>query len=365
MAYIETSPRISTQVINRYLRKKVEPIYRKSKLLAMLRAKKRILFNQDGDGIVWFPRFVKRDINESDGSSIDISFPKTATRKKASLPWRSYNLGESVGKYERLVGQNSDVAIFKVYQDALDQVTSDFNDAFGPKLYGDGGAAGSKALMGFETALASTGSLITNGVVADPSDTYAGLSTVLGYYGGDWTADTGDTWPTGSGDSEYCAWSPILVDYNATGLGASTTNWANQWMRAMRWANDYMETVQNRTIDAFCLNTKLLNFAKTSLEGKLTIEVTQQSEMTKLDFRTLQFEGIELFSEYGVPDAVGYGIIWESMTLRSMQSQLFAIEKDRDIRTMDDLMAVDFWGNLQIETPAWMAKLLAITAAGT
>lgn len=365
MAHIESSPRISTQVINKYLRKKVEPIYRKSKLLGMLRAKKRILFNQDGDGIVWFPRFVKRDITASDGTTIDISFPKTATRKKASLPWRSYNLGESVGKYERLVGQSSEVAIFKVYQDALDQLTGDFTDAFGPKLYGDGGAAGSKELMGFETWLASTGSLISNGVCADPSDTYAGLSTALGNYGGDWTPDTSDAWPTGTGDSEYHAWSPILVDYNATGHGASTTNWSNQWQRSMRFANDYMETVQNRTIDAFCLNTKLLNSAKTSLEADQQIEVTQQSEMTKLGFRTLQFEGIELFSEYGVPDAVGYGIIWESMTLRSMQGQLFAMEKDRDIRSMDDLMAVDFWGNLQMETPAWMAKLLAITAAGS
>jgi hypothetical protein len=365
MAYIETTPRISTQVINRYLRIKVEPIYRKSKLLGMLRAKKRILFNQDGDGIVWFPRFVKRDITASDGATVDIAFPKTATRKKATLPWRSYNLGESVGKYERLVGQNSDVAIFKVYQDALDQLTSDFTDAFALKLYTDGGATGSKELMGFETWLASTGSLITSGVVADPSDTYAGLSTLLGNYGGSWSADTSNSWPTGTGDSEYCAWSPILVDYNATGLGASTTNWTNQWQRAMRFANAYMETVQNRTIDAFCINTKLLNDAKASLEADQQIEVTQQSEMTKLGFRTLQFEGIELFSEYGVPDAVGYGIIWDSLTLRSMQGQLVAIEKDKDIRSADDLLAADFWGNLQIETPAWMAKLLAITTAGT
>lgn len=360
MAHIEPTGRINTQVLNAYIRKQIEPVFRRSVLLAMLRSRGLISYNNDGKNIVWFPRFRKRTITAGDGNPVSIQFPRTQVYKEATLPWRQYQMGESVTKFEKLVGQKKETAIFKIYETALKQMSKDFVDDFGPKLYGDGNATGSKDLHGFDSCLAVSGT-VTNSLIGDPADTYAGLSTALGNYGGDWTPDSGGGFPTGTGDSIYHAWSPLVVDYTNTGWVAGTKTWPNTWQEVLGYALTYMTNIQNREPDILVLNAALLNQAKQSLESTQRFEITQSSDVTKLGFKTLMYENLEIVTEYGVPDAVGYLLSWDALELKSMQSQLVATETDFDIATSTDLIAMDAYCNLMIETPAWLGKVEAVT----
>ena len=357
---IGATARIRTSVINEYIRKRIEPIYRKDAFMAKLKSAGRITYGHGGEKVEWRPRFRRRTITAGDGNPVSISFPQTNTKKQATLEWVNYNLGESYTKFEKLVSQNKETAIFKIAEDAVNEMVDDFMEDFRLKLYTDGNAGDGNDLSGLETWMGSTGSVITDGVCADPSDTYAGLSTLLGNYGGDWTADTSDAWPTGTGDTEYHFWSPVLVDYTNTKFAGTAATWQYNWQKAIRYALTYGEVLQRQTYDLILLNPELLRIAKDSLDAIQQLEVTQNSDLTKLGHKTVQFDGHELVTEYGVPSAVGYLLSFDNLELMSMQKQLVGRMEDTDITTATDLKAIDFYGQMKCESPAFTAKLVAI-----
>lgn len=359
--HIAANARIEAAVLNDYLRAKVEPIFRKSALMGLLKSKGRITFGHTGKAMEWRPRYRRREIVATDGNPVSIDFPNYNLWKKAELPWRSYAMGASVNKYEKLVSANSKNAFFNLATEIVDTMAEDFVEDFRFKLYVDGGVAGSKDLHGLESCMSVSG-IISGGRVGNPNDTYAGISTVLGYYGGDWTADAGDSWPTGTGDVEYHFWTPTpVVDYTNAEFAGATNTWSANWQKAIRYAITYGGILQDQDFDVILLHPELLRQAKDTLEGKQTLEVTQQSSLVKLGFSTLQFEGHELVTEYGVPSGVGYLLRPEKLELCSLQKQLVSRDSDRDITTMQDLHACEFYGNLKIEAPSFFAKLQAIS----
>lgn len=358
---IATNARITTSVINAYMRNRIEPIFRKDVLMAMLKSKGRLTFNAHGAKLDWKPKFRRQDIVPGDGNPVSISFPQMNKRKVAQLEWVNYNLGASWNKYEELISQNKETALFKIAEDVVKDMADDFMESFRLKLYTDSSvAANSRDLSGLETMFAVNG-VIASGTVGSPNDTYAGLSTVLGNYGGDWTADTGKAWPTGTGSPEYCFWSPIVVDYTNSGWAATTKTWPNTWQEALNYAVTYGEQLQRQSFDLILLNSELLRQAKDSLIGKQTLEVTQNSELVKLGHKTIQFNGIEMASEYGVPSGVGYLLSFDKMELLSLQGQLVGKMDDSDITTAQQLRAMDFYGQLKFEAPSYFAKVAAIS----
>ncbi len=354
MAHIDASPRIAVSTLNKHIRKRVEPVFRTEVLLGGMKAAGRVTYNNTGKAMDWRVRFRRRQIVAGDGNPVSISFPSVNTKKTASLPWRQYQLGENVTKYEKLVGQTSDVALFKIVEEATRELTDDFNADFPLKLFGDGYATGSKDIHGLESIFSGitaagggTGSsLPTSG------DTYGGIDMSLGFYGGSWTGD----WPVGTGDEEYHFFTPLVVDVGDS-FFSGTATWAQNWQAAIRYLTTYGETLQKTHYDLLLLNPELLRTAKDSLEEKERFIVTQKSGLTDIGFKTLQFEGLELTQSYGVPADVGYGLRWDKMELKSMQGQLFASAKDDDITTSTELIAMDFYGNLMVDSPAYLAKL--------
>lgn len=366
MATIENSPRITTSALNAYTNKKVQAIYGKSILMAAIKSRGRQTNNWAGKSACnWFPEFRTLDIEPGDGNPVSISFPQTNYRREVTLPWRNYNRGESITKYEQLTteGQNRRAVLFKIVADLADKMSRDFIRSFRLKLYKDGNAAGStKDIHGLESIFSSTALIGSGAPTGNPTGTYAGQSMALGVTG-DWTADSGSQWPTGTGDPEYSWWSPLEVDYGAAYFAGATNSWANQWQSALSFAISYLSAVRDSKPDLFLLNTQLLYQAKKSLQSTEKFEVTQNSDLTRLGHKTLNYEGIEIADEYGVPDAVGYLLTFDQMELRSQQAQLFGKEDDMDITTMTKRLAMDFYGQLVFWSPAYFAKLLRITAA--
>jgi hypothetical protein len=275
-------------------------------------------------------------------------------------------MGESTTKFERLASQDPKTAIFNITEDVVTEMAQDFVENFNAELFVDGNAAATnKQIHGLESIFGNTGAVITDSVAANPDDVYAGHNTDLGDLGGDWTADDSNGWPTGTGDTEYCAYSPLMVDYNSTLFGGTATNWDYQWRQAINYVMTYGAVLQQADYDLLLLNPELLRRAKDTLNDNERFIATPKSMLTDLGFKTLSYEGLEMATSYGVPSGVGYFLRWGAMELRSMQSELVMPSDDFDIVTSERLHKLDCYLNLRIETPAYLAKLLAIATAGT
>lgn len=372
MAHIEADARTYISVIEEQIRKKVEPIFRKHVLMGALKKRGRISYNHSSHTMIWRPRVKRRSITPGVGNVPEAQFPRTVTKIKCELPWRSYWMGESTTKFEELASQNRETAMFRIVDDAVSEMSDDFAENFNDELFIDGNLAGNTERIHGLESLYSVNGLVNhgssgNGVVGLCNDTYAGHATAYGDLGGDWTPDTDKEYPTGSGDHHWHAWSPLVVDYNNTNLGGSTANWPNQWQRAIRFATSYGQTLQRAKYDVLLLETELLRTAKDSLENtqRSLITSTAGTELNQIGFQTLEFEGLEMTDSYGVPDAVGYFINFDKLELRSMQKQLVMPEKDWDITTSQKLFKLDAYLNMVMWAPSFFAKLQGISTAGT
>lgn len=365
---IDASAPITTSVLEAFTNKRVEPIFRKSVLMGALKSHGRISTNHAGKtACTWYPRFRRRTIEPGDGNPVSISFPETNVRRKAELLWRNYNLGASTTKFTRLVSSGNSGAgakLFNVVEELAAQLTDDFMEDFRLKLYLDGNLAGqTRDLMGLESIYSVNG-LVTNSAVGDPNDSYAGHSTALGVTG-EWTPGAGEGFPIGQGDTEYHWWSPMVVDYRYSGFGGTTNAWDDQWQQACNYLITYLGLLQQKDVDLLLLHPELLRKAKDSMIGIQTFEVTQNSSLTKLGHKTLQYNGIEMATEYGVPSDVGYALNFEQMELRSLQNGLLGTMNDEDITIASQLKALDFYGQFIMWAPSFFGKLQPISALGT
>jgi hypothetical protein len=337
----------------------IEPLYRDEPLLAMMRSKGKIRRGY-GKSIDWRPRFRRRTINANAGDIVSLSFPQTATRRKATLPWRSYDLGESVTKFEQYISEGpKEVVLYNIVEKVVEEMMDDFMTDFKAELYVDGNAGNANQIHGLESWFSVSGAY-SGGYVGVPNDTYAGLSTALGNYGGSWSATT---WPIGTGPTEYHAWSPMVVDYTDTAWDATTKTWPNTWHECLRFATTYMRILQKKGPNLFLLNPELLRQAKNSLTSAETFEITQNpgSALTKLGFQTLQFEGVELMDGYEVPSTVGYGLNFDELSLHHLGPQLVNPDNDEDITTATRRFALMSFCQMVPTTPAYFIKFDDIT----
>ena len=102
----------------------------------------------------------------------------------------------------------------------------------------------------------------------------------------------------------------------------------------------------------------MLMDAKNSLIDKERINIDRDSEMTKLGFRTLNYEGADITSAYACTAGSCYGLVWDALKLKSMQDKLFKKADQTDIVEQSKEIVFDFWGNLQFQSPAYFCKLI-------
>jgi len=366
MAHIEATPRVKATTINREIRRTVEVVSRKRRLLAALMKKGRVQYGFSGDQFNWRSRIRNITVNTNDDMK-PLVVTRTNLWKKFSLPKRSLRAGEAISKDERLSNKGSE-AVINIVGELTKALTQSITEQLCDDLYNDGNSSSgtcNERIHGVESWCGNTGTEVyDNSVgygVADPSDTYAGLQTDLDYYGGGtWTAPSDGEWPMGSGDPQYCAISPLLIDYENTCWAGSGNTWAYNWRKCMRFGRTYMESLHNEKVDVYLLNAELYRQALDSLTSEETIEVrsAKGGTMTALGFEAVTFEGTELTFEFGVPASVGYGLIWDKLQLVSWQNQLFQKEDDYAFDVQADELSIDFWGNLMIDSPAFFVKFL-------
>jgi hypothetical protein len=355
---------LDATTLNDRFRVKTDPLKQRSVMHAGLESNGRLMYNAEGENVEWRPEIATRTITAADPYAVRMSFPSRNMWIKAVLGWVTYNLGEKIAKIDRLANKG-EAAFFNLVDKVVDGIARDFVKELPKKYYTDSSTYPNE-LAGLESVYSVSG-LVSSGYVGNPDGTYAGNSQALGDLGGSW--DSTGVWPhTGTGTTDYCAWSPMVVDYQAalwTSYAAhSITNavWAETWRVAMNFLYLNMGRIQDRAPEVCIMHTEMLRQAEDTLQSTEKFEVTNNSGLTQLGHKTLQWKGIELAHEFACPADCAYMFNWDNLTLKSMQSQLVGYEEDHKIETSDDLYAADFYGQMIVEIPGFMGKLAAITS---
>jgi hypothetical protein len=334
--------RVVNTTMHQFIREEEVNILRNRKLLAMLKERGRISFNHSGDFMDWKVRY-KRAPMQGFTDSDTLTFARRDRWKTAQLEWRGYAGTDSMTKRERLMNKNAE-AIIKVFSQIGQNLMEDIEEHFGDELYVDGNASGNeKRMHGIESFMGVSGAA-SGGFIGVNDDSYAGLDTDLAAYGGTWSG----TWPNGTGDSHYDFWTPLVVDYEDTAWAAATKTWPNTCLEALRYG--IIKGKKNKSkkgmLDLILLNDELYRqfMDKLQTEEQINVDRTmKKGGLLSLGFSdVVNFDGVDVSSEYGVPETVGYGWAFEHMELRSLQGQLFVPEgPDFDIATQSYRFSID------------------------
>lgn len=342
--------RIVNTTISEYVRGEEINILRNRKLLDLMRSKGRLSFNHSGLSFVKRLRFKRAPmVGYADGDTL--TFSRRDRWKTAELDWRGYSSTDAMTKKEQLMNKGTE-AIVNVFSELAKSLMDDMNDQFGDELYKDGNATGNtKGIHGIESFMGA-GSVAANGYIVQPSDTYANLRTDLGYYAGSWSTSGGNvTWPQGTGDASYDFYSPLLVSYTNASFAAATDNWTNNAIEALRYG--IIRSKKNKTrdgsLDLIILDDELYRLFLGTNDSRQQVYVNRNEKtgLTALGWGdVINFEGVDITYEYGMPLNVGYGFNTMQMMLMSLQPTLFKADgpeyniEDKSWRT-----SLDFFGN--------------------
>ncbi len=350
---MDTWLRVANSTIAEYIRQEEVNILRSRKLLSLLQSKGRITFGHSGTHLDWKVRYKRVPITGyADGDTL--SYPRHEHRKTAQLEWRGYSATDSYTKFERLQNRSTE-AIVKAIAEIATFLKEDIQDNFGEELYVDGNATGNnKKIHGLESFFSTSGPVSAAVPVELNNDTYAGLLTAPGAYGGSWTTSGGNsTWPLGTGDAHYDFWTPLVTNASNPNFSAATDSWRNNVIECLRFGLVHTRAKNQSprgNVELILLDNELYRVFLEVNDSRQQIRITRGDKigMVALGFEdVVNFDGVDVTSEYGIPPNVGYGIATEAMELCSMQDQLFVPDSDTDISTKATRFSIDFFGNLK------------------
>jgi hypothetical protein len=279
-------------------------------------------------------------------------------------------LTESVTKIETLANQ-APQAIVSLMTGKVELMTKEMRQQFGSQFYVDGNAAGNTdKIHGLESFLSISGAA-TNGYVGTTNDSYAGLTTGLGDYGGSWSQKSGaTTWPIGSGDVQYDFWAPIVALYDNTAFGAGAT-WATVCEEVLSFVivHTHRNGGRQGMLDAFFLDRELYRQFMSFQRSRQRIEISRGvattgqagtldsmagGTLTSLGFPgVLYHDGVEVTQEFDVVVNRGYALNFDEMEMLCQDDMLFKGEGPVwSTPHQAYLFFLGFYGNVRINPRA-------------
>ena len=359
---------IATTITN-YLREEEIASLRKYKVFAALEGSGNIRTNMSGRGVQWEIQYRNHTPSGNNGET-PRSFARQNLWKNAELEFRGAQVTDAIYKKEMLENRSAQALVNVAGRMASRLITS-MEQYLAKEWVIDGYAAGNELRFhGIESFMGATQTInaTTTGASARtadtndpfyyPNDSYAGLSTVLGAYGGSGSSAT--FWPNGSNDVEFDFFSPVIVNADSAYFGAST--WKDNCAKALREA--IHQTRRNDTkedqIDMVLLDRRLFIDFLNSLDAKERVIVTRTNGLRSYGFTDVfEFDGVEVGSEVSVPAGVGYGLAVGNVELLCMESQLMVSEGPfYDELTQQYRYCVSTLGNLKFKSPRNFFKLV-------
>lgn len=324
-----------------YTRKIIENIFTNQPFLAMLKSKKKVFRQPGGDSIMKIIRY-KRSPLQTMSDMPSISFTRINKYVNAQQKPRGYWCGEMISFWERMLNQGT-AAYVKLYDEMMRQAVDDFAFNFPKEIWKDGDAAGNDGIHGIPSYMSISGFNANDPRIGVPNDTYATLSTALGVKG-TWTS--GVTWPAGSGQPGYHYWSPLVLDYLATGWTGATGTFESTCLRMFTFAQ-IVQRGRGKKVDSWMLTPEAYYLAKNKVESKENI-YTQRSQsstpLIKLGFgNVFNYEGADVTYDSDVPvlepnsgvTNAGYGLDFDTIELRHWTPQLlYTFPVDLSLETL-------------------------------
>lgn len=377
MAYKGFNPvafsRTAATTLANHIREVEESMLRNYQMGALLEAGGRVNYNNSGEGFDWPVQYRMHKVEGNTGET-QRNFARRNLWKTASLEFRGYQTTDSM-YYREFRSNKGPEGVVKVFDNFVERLETSLTQGLGGEYYADGSASGNEqSWHGLESMFVLNGTVnSTSGaqrsanaadIVGYPNDTYSGLSTVLGNYGGE--NESGQYWPDGIADAEYDFWSPLVVNYTTThaDLPSSTNTWAGQGDEAMRYAiiNAQRNTSKNGQITNILLSRDLYMGLLNIIDTKERIQISSEQSLRALGFKNvLNFDGIEVSWEAAIASGVGYGINYDNMELKSMDESLLRSEgPEYDIHSQSFNAVVSTLSNLKFSSPRNFFKLAAL-----
>jgi hypothetical protein len=359
---------IATTIVN-HLREEEIASLRKYKFFAALEGAGQIRTNMSGRGFDWEIQYRNHNPSGNNGET-PRSFARENLWKKLELEYRGAQVTDAIYKREMLENRSAQ-ALVNVAGKMASRLLTSMEQYLSKEWVQDGYASGNELRFhGIESFMAATQTIdsSTTGATARtadaadpffyPNDTYAGLSTVLGAYGGSATA-TG-FWPNGTSDPEFDFYSPVIVNADSSYFGAST--WKDNCVKAVREA--LHQTRRNDTkedqVDMVLLDRRLFIDFLNTLDAKERVIVSRQNGLRSYGFSDVfEIDGVEVSSENSVPANTGYGLAVGNIELLCMEQQLMVSEGPfYDELTQQFRYVVSTLGNLKFKSPRNFFKLV-------
>lgn len=373
-----TARRLATTTA-KYMKEVEDASMRNYPFLAQLQATGNVSYNNGGAGFTW-P--VKYRIHRVEGNTGQTSRTPQPTNlfKTAGLDYRGYQATDQIYKREML-SNTGEEAIVKLIDNFIERLKTSMEQVLATQHLVDGNATGNeKYWHGFESFLGTNGTInISTGAqrsanaadrVAYPSDTYAGLSTILANYGGE--NESSLVWPKGRADANYDFWSPIIVNAKSTDFSASTHTWAGQADQCLRWA--LTQTKRNSTKDG-SINTVLVSrdwfvdFKNLVAAKEQIYNKGRPDSLKGLGFEdVIIFDGTEIAADFACQTDVAYGYNIQNIELRCMEKSLIVVDSDKeggglfyDPLTQSWMAIVETLSNLKFKSPRNFFKIANLT----
>jgi hypothetical protein len=358
---------IATTIVN-HLREEEVASLRKYKVFAALEGSGNIRTNMSGRGFDWEIQYRNHNPSGNNGET-PRSFARQNLWKNAELEYRGAQVTDAIYKKEMLENRSAQ-ALVNVAGKMASRLLTSMEQYLAKEWVVDGYTAGNELRFhGIESFMGTNGTInVSTGAqrtanAADPfgyaSDTYAGLSTVLGAYGG---SQKSGVWPNGEADPEYDFYSPVIVNHTSTYFGGST--WAANCVKAVREA--IHQTRRNDTkedqVDMVLLDRRLFIDFLNTLDAKERVIVSRTNGLRSYGFTDVfELDGVEISGENSIPANTGYGMAIGNMELLCMENQLMVSEGPfYDEQTQQFRYVVSTLGNLKFKTPRNFFKLTAL-----
>jgi hypothetical protein len=358
---------IATTIVNHLKEEEIASL-RKYKVFAALEGGGNVKTNMSGRGFDWELQYRNHTPTGNNGETARV-FARQNLWKNAELEYRGAQVTDAIFKKEMLENRGAS-ALVQVAGKMSNRLLTSMEQYLAKEWVVDGYASGNELRFhGIESFMGTNGTInIGTGAqrtanasdpFAYPSDTYAGLSTTLGAYGG--SQKTG-VWPDGEADPEFDFNSPTIVNYTSSYFGGTT--WSANCVKAVREAihqtrrNDSLED----QVDMVLLDRRLYIDFLNTLDAKERVIVSKQNGLRSYGFTDVfELDGVEISSENSVPANTGYGLAMGNMELLCMEGQLLNSEGPfYDEITQQYRYVVSMLGNLKFKSARNFFKLATL-----
>ena len=380
--------RLASTTIADYFKGVEDKLGTNNKLFGLLKAAGNIKYNCTGDGFKWQVEYREVPLTVNNGEQA-ITPQRQDYVKQPGLDYIGYVVSDMMTKREKLKNAAGPSQLVDYFKEMAKRLERNALRRFTEEFYINSAASGNAGrLSGIETFMGTNGTVDTSGpnvgnivplsrtanaadIVGFPSATYAGVSTVLGNYGGVWrmptTNDANSIWPGGSGELSVDFFSPTIVCYNSTYFAGSTNTWKDQCVTATRFLITNMQRYDQGdkpNMSKIFLDRNLYRQYLDKQESKEHAYVKSETSLRSLGFEDVfNQDGCEITWEWGIPASVGYGFNIADMELRSMQDRVWEVSDVEFERLNNSYYVVaDFHGQQKYHAPRKFGKLLAIAS---